>query len=332
MLSVIDMHSKFAWHFALFTETAAEVEVHLQDLFHQEGIPKFGLTDNGGHFTSEEAHRLLNSLGIRMQHGKPWTPTTQGSDERLHQTVAAQCRVHAREHAGGWSHMLGTITYLYNTRVHSTIRMTPYEAHRGQKAVTAGWEHSRLDFDESALLVSTSERMLALERTVHGNIADRAIQTVARHSKKHRLSGWRALKVGNVVYLQDTANRARQWRAVGVVVASHEDTYTYDMKLLTRGFEPNQEVGLVLRNWPHRKTMFAAETEIRARDRMLIPSEEADDQDEQAENKFARAEDVTYQVELIIGKTVGDFDEFEYLVKWQNYPWVVSSWIPRHVF
>lgn len=88
VLSVIDMHSKFAWHFPLMTQTADEVGLYLMHLCLVEGRPLKGLTDNGKHFTSVEAIRTLTSMGLLIAHGRPYTPTTQGADERLHQTVA----------------------------------------------------------------------------------------------------------------------------------------------------------------------------------------------------------------------------------------------------
>lgn len=96
-LSVLDDHSRFLVGLeACPNETAQTVQAHLTDIFRCYGLPDGMLMDNGppwGH-DGEVHHTLLTAwlirLGIRIHHGRPYHPQTQGKDERLHRTLQAE--------------------------------------------------------------------------------------------------------------------------------------------------------------------------------------------------------------------------------------------------
>lgn len=83
-------------------ETTAQA--HLSDAFRLHGLPDGILWDNGSPWGSSGGGELtaldvwLMRLGIRVYHGRPYHPQTQGKEERFHRTL--QVEVLAR---GGWS-------------------------------------------------------------------------------------------------------------------------------------------------------------------------------------------------------------------------------------
>lgn len=96
-LTLIDDHSRYAlglW--ACANERRVTVEAHLTSIFQRVGLPLAILTDNGppwgamggGGITGFEA--WLIRLGIRVLHGHPYHPQTQGKVERLHRTIATE--------------------------------------------------------------------------------------------------------------------------------------------------------------------------------------------------------------------------------------------------
>ncbi len=96
-LTVLDDHSRFALGlFACPHQRGALVRDHLTRCFQRYGLPRALLTDNGppwgamggGGITAFEA--WLIRLGIRVCHGQPYHPQTQGKIERLHGTIAAE--------------------------------------------------------------------------------------------------------------------------------------------------------------------------------------------------------------------------------------------------
>lgn len=97
-LTVIDDHSRYALGLrACGDETAATVEGELKAIFRRHGLPERMLMDNGSPWGSSHAERRytrlavwLMELGIRVSHGRPYHPQTQGKDERFHRTLAAE--------------------------------------------------------------------------------------------------------------------------------------------------------------------------------------------------------------------------------------------------
>lgn len=95
-LAMIDDHSRYN---LLLEPCAGETFVELQPLlegaFRRYGLPAAILCDNGkpwgdgqGHFTQCEAWLLR--LGVKVHHGRPRHPQTQGKEERFHRTLNAE--------------------------------------------------------------------------------------------------------------------------------------------------------------------------------------------------------------------------------------------------
>jgi transposase InsO family protein len=97
-LTVIDDHSRYALEIgACGNEQTETVQGRLTEVFRRFGLPRRILTDNGspwGTCGSPERHTRLTvwlmDLGIRVSHGRPLHPQTQGKNERFHRTLKAE--------------------------------------------------------------------------------------------------------------------------------------------------------------------------------------------------------------------------------------------------
>ncbi len=97
-LTVIDDHSRYALGLhACVDQRRVTVRDQLTRLFERYGLPWAVLTDNGspwrapgwdGSFTRLEV--WLMGLDVRVLHGRPFHPQTQGKDERFHRTIDAE--------------------------------------------------------------------------------------------------------------------------------------------------------------------------------------------------------------------------------------------------
>ena len=72
------------------------VETALRTTFRRYGLPATMIMDNGPPWGSDWAHPYtpltvwLLRLGIRVTHGRPYHPQTQGKEERFHRTLQAE--------------------------------------------------------------------------------------------------------------------------------------------------------------------------------------------------------------------------------------------------
>ena len=132
ILVMVDLFSKYVWARALKTKDAGEVKASIMDILWNEGFPTIFQTDNGGEFV--EISKELSDRGITVRKGRSYKPSSQGQVERTNRTLkqAFYMDFLASENYH-WVGGLPEKVYAYNTMVHSAIRKTPYEIHRGIK-------------------------------------------------------------------------------------------------------------------------------------------------------------------------------------------------------
>jgi transposase InsO family protein len=95
-LTILDDHARYLLCLrACARENDATVRPHLQQIFERYGLPENLLCDNappwsgcGGEWTALAI--WLVRLGIRVLHGRPHHPQTQGKEERFHRTLKAE--------------------------------------------------------------------------------------------------------------------------------------------------------------------------------------------------------------------------------------------------
>jgi transposase InsO family protein len=101
-LTVLDDHSRFLLALrACPNETYLTVQEQLREIFRCYGLPDCMLMDNGSPWgdDADSPYTILTAwlmrLEVRVSHGRPYHPQTQGKDERLHRTLQAEllCQV-----------------------------------------------------------------------------------------------------------------------------------------------------------------------------------------------------------------------------------------------
>ena len=96
-LTVLDDHSRYALGIeACDNEQDLTVRDRLTRLFRRYGLPFAMLMDNGSPWGDSGSQPFtifttwLMRLGIRVSHGRPYHPQTQGKDERFHRSLKAE--------------------------------------------------------------------------------------------------------------------------------------------------------------------------------------------------------------------------------------------------
>lgn len=96
-LAILDDHSRFSVGlFACEDQCWTTVRIRLTDVFRRYGLPEKILTDNGSPWGCDLEHPhtkltvWLMHVGVRVIHGRPYHPQTQGKTERFHRTLQAE--------------------------------------------------------------------------------------------------------------------------------------------------------------------------------------------------------------------------------------------------
>ncbi|GBG79365.1 hypothetical protein CBR_g29513 [Chara braunii] len=133
ILTVVDRLSKYARFLPCkYYSTALE----LARLLHTgwicgHGVPEDIVSDRDTRFMSAFWTALMQESGTKMKPSSARHPLTDGQTERAHQTAQMMLRTLIRPDQKDWVERLPNIEFAYNTLVHPTIGVTPFELHHG---------------------------------------------------------------------------------------------------------------------------------------------------------------------------------------------------------
>ncbi|GBG80415.1 hypothetical protein CBR_g30880 [Chara braunii] len=133
ILMVIDRLSKYARFLPSKYHAAAP---ELARLLHtgwitNQGVSEDIVSDRDSHFMSAFWTSLMTESGTTMKPSSARHPQTDGQMERAHQTAQMMSSTLIRPNQKDWVNRLPDIEFAYNTSVHPTICVTPFELHHG---------------------------------------------------------------------------------------------------------------------------------------------------------------------------------------------------------
>lgn len=217
ILVMVDLFSKYVWARSLKTKEGAEVKEAIMGVLWNEGFPTIFQTDNGSEFF--DIGKELQSRGIMVRRGRSYKPSSQGQVERTNRTLkqAFYMDFLASENYE-WNKGLHEKVYAYNTMVHSAIRKTPYEIHRGVKPRNAP------EFAESNATDLLRQYLDGVATTILGKsnlVDDRDLAREIMEDEKLLIEKWGEIP-GNTALLPSLAVKT-----VGVAKATGEEYKTY---------------------------------------------------------------------------------------------------------
>ena len=103
----------------------------LQHIFVEYGCPDQLHSDNGKEFTAEVVQHLCHAMNIKVIHGSPYHPQTQGQVESLNKNVKSTLKhrlldFRPEEQVNVWPFLLPEIRQNLNNTWHVTLNCTPF--------------------------------------------------------------------------------------------------------------------------------------------------------------------------------------------------------------
>jgi len=134
ILVVVDRLTKIV-HFIPTTEkTSAEELARLfrDNVWKLHGLPESIILDRGPQFAAGLMRELNEILGIKSKLLTAFYPQTDGQTERVNQELEQYLRMFIDHRQEQWPEWLGTAEFVYNNKVHSSTRTSPFKANYGQ--------------------------------------------------------------------------------------------------------------------------------------------------------------------------------------------------------
>jgi transposase InsO family protein len=209
IISLTDLFSKYVITRAVRDCTASTAARFLQeDVICKFGTPKCLLTDNGTHFTASMIEQLLKRFGILHLYSTPYHPQSNGQIERFNSTMDAKIAALSNQSRSDWDDQLSFVTFNYNTSVHSTTQIIPFELMFGRPPVLpCDPQQPMVSFPSHSAYLTESRQHLVSLTTRARNQA-----TVAQNSSKSRYDQHRSKPSYNIndLVLLRNIHRRRQ--------------------------------------------------------------------------------------------------------------------------
>lgn len=127
ILTVMNCFSKYCWLISLKTKQAIEVDNGLCSIFKQFGCPHILHLGNRREFVSHVTEILCLKLNIKVVHGRPCHPQSQGQVENLNKrvktaVVSMLLKFKKEDQAKVWPSLLNDVTQLLNNTFKNAIK------------------------------------------------------------------------------------------------------------------------------------------------------------------------------------------------------------------
>ena len=167
------------------------------------GMPKSILTDNGKPFVSSLMKRICKRFRIKGDTTTPYRPASNGMIERFHHSLIEYLKQYTdQEHQ--WDEWLDLATFAYNTSVHESSQLTPYEVVFGRLArmpsdfpLTEGEQLPTYDNYMIELVTKLNEiRQLAYYNLIASKEKNKDFYDKKTNEKVFKRGDWAYLQVG----------------------------------------------------------------------------------------------------------------------------------------
>ena len=174
ILNIIDSFTKFAWSYKLKTKSAIEVKDAIKHCFMHYGVPSTIQADNGKEFTNILLNSLCREMNVRIIHGRPRHPQSQGMIERFNQTIKRwMAKVLFGNPVKRWIDVHENVTYKYNATVNRSTNKSPFLLFFGKEGFNVPSLLPEIDeFGSELILPSSSNIILDENENFDGNLDD----------------------------------------------------------------------------------------------------------------------------------------------------------------
>ena len=208
-------------HFTKYAEGAATVSFDacttagflFNNIICRYGMVERILSDQGVNFESHLIQHLCTLLGIEKLHTSTYHAACNGITERLNKNIKPNIAKFVNDTHNDWDLFLQMAISAYNNSLHTSIGMTPFEAHFGRKSVLVADVVMNHQLPSTTRLNDISDFTFAL-RASASYISDIVRENTTRAQVKQQANYNRfvkdraVFKVGDVVKINNYRTRA----------------------------------------------------------------------------------------------------------------------------
>lgn len=153
-LTVLDHFTRYAEIIPLPNSKGQTIaKAFLKSVVLRHGCPEALLTDLGRNLVKGVMAEMCKILQIKRLYCTPYSPTTQGMNERIHKELAMIIRQFADKDRLNWDEIIPFVLFAYRNSIHSSTHETPHFLLYGRDPI----------LPETLLLASTRREVMSRE-------------------------------------------------------------------------------------------------------------------------------------------------------------------------
>ena len=242
ILAVICGLTRYCELRAIPSKTAESVGIGLMDIFMVRGPPLSLHTDNGSDFKSHDMQNMMKAVGVRLMHGAPFRPQSQGQVERLNREIGKSLQVLQSEDVN-WDQDIPAIQLSLNLSYNRVLGMSPFQAIHGWLLCRPAFIPPTFDYEKSLDSFEGKQWCRDLVIRMHYSIADQYVKQENSKRAEPLAHEVKELPIGTrcLIYHPQPRNvmgkTYQNWKGV-FIVKKRIDVYTY---VMTAELQPRKE-------------------------------------------------------------------------------------------
>ena len=191
------------------TETIADALVN--KYFCKYGVCEELHTDNGRNFVSNLMKEVAKLYNITKITGSSYHPSTQGLVEKNNRMILDTLKQYTQTQVRIWADLIPHVVYAYNTSVHSSSKMTPFELMFGRKGrlpTDLVMHRPKPNYNDTNRYVAELTEKMYLS---HKDARNNSRLARAEQEKYYNLKAKkRRFEVGNYVFITNERKKAKR--------------------------------------------------------------------------------------------------------------------------
>ena len=220
LLVITDRYSKLTRTVPMRkTDGFSVAKAFVHDWVFTYGPPRSVLTDNGPPFSGKFLQSACGLIGIRNLFTTTYNPKANGQAERYNRTLGAALRAYVADNLTDWDIYAPAITFAYNTQVHTTTGLRPFDLVLSRDIPSMTLEAPLQEEVEEARLVRTRWlKKLESFMRMHQRSTRKAQARYKRNFDKRLRNQTHLPEIGSFVYVR----RDYQRKPTGAQVRSRK--------------------------------------------------------------------------------------------------------------
>ena len=201
ILVCCDTLTRFIELYAQKSKNAKETAENIHRFILRYGAPDVIVSDNGLEFCNTILKELATLYHVKKVNIMPYQPASNGLIERANRTIRDTLKLTLTPDNRNWDEHLESVQYLLNTKIHSSIQMSPYRALFGfqpRKALEINTNRYKSQVSDNPI-----EARINNASMIHSKLKDALRKTgLTMQMQQHKNASKTKYKVGDHIYLK----------------------------------------------------------------------------------------------------------------------------------